>query len=402
MKILQIAPQVPLPEDSGGRIGIVNITRSLALLGHKVDLVMCTAKIPDDMIQNQLKEFCTPVFVRVDTRDSIFGALRNLFSPVPYNISKYIRHEVAGKVKELLLQNRYDIVHLDHLHLAWLIPEIKRVSKVPVVLREHNVEMQIMERYYKSQSNFFLKSFAYLQYKKFIQYEPAMCQLADAAAMITEVDEAIILRHNKGINTKVIPAGVKDELFTRKVIPCIPNSLFHLGSLEWEPNLQGLQWFLEQVYPSVVRRVRGVNLYIYGRGVEKVKIPAGLEQNVEVVGYAEDISAAIADKQICIVPLQVGGGIRIKVLEMMAMGKLVVSTPIGKEGIKTTDGEELIVAVSAAQFAEALVSILNDPERAAGITNRAQDFVKERYTWNSIAKMFEELYISVRNRQKEL
>ncbi len=399
MKILQVAPQVPLPEDSGGRIGIVNITRSLASLGHQVDLIMYTAKIPAKEIQEQLKGFCTPIFVRVDTGDSVAGAFKNLFSAIPYNISKYIRRGVADKVKEMIGKNNYDVVHLDHLHLAWLIPEIKKVAKVAVVLREHNVEMQIMERYYKNQSNLLLKSFAYMQYKKFINYEPAMCRLADAAAMITEVDEAIILQLDREINTKVIPAGVKEELFSGSEIPGIPNSLFHLGSLEWEPNLQGLQWFLEEVYPSVVRRIPGVKLFIYGRGIEKVKIPAGLEPNVEAIGYAEDISAAIADKQICIVPLQVGGGIRIKVLEMMAMGKLVVSTPVGKEGIQAENGKELIVAATRAQFADAIVSVMNQTELAGQIVKQAKNLIREKYTWSSIAKMFEELYISVRNRQ---
>lgn len=395
MKILQVAPQVPLPEDSGGRIGIVNITRSLASLGHQIDLVMYAANIPGMEIQELLMEFCSPVFVRVDTKDSVAGAFKNLLSAVPYNISKYIRKEVADKVKEMIGKNTYDVVHLDHLHLAWLIPEIKKVSKVPVVLREHNVEMQIMERYYKNQSNVLLKTFAYMQYKKFINYEPAMCRLADAAAMITEVDEAIILQLDKEINTKVIPAGVKEELFSGSEMPGIPNSLFHLGSLEWEPNLHGLQWFLEEVYPSVVRRMPGVKLFIYGRGIEKVKIPAGIEPNVEAAGYAENISEAIADKQICIVPLQVGGGIRIKVLEMMAMGKYIVTTPIGKEGIEAQDEIHLSIASSPVLFADKVVTGLQNQHLLEQTVQRARNLVREKYTWKAIGMQFENLYEEV-------
>lgn len=392
MNILQIAPQVPYPLDAGGRIGIFNITKYVAVLGHSVDLVMYTQKEDNSKASAVLSEFCTPHFVKADTSDSPAGALANLFSEVPYNISKYIKREMLDKVTELIAKTEYDVVHIDHLHLAWLSEEIKKLKNIRVVLREHNLEMEIMQRFYENQKNPLLKYFAWLQYRKFRSYEPRLCGTVDTAIMITDVDRGKLLTFRDDIATTVIPAGVTEEFLTQPAGSVDPYTLFHVGSLEWIPNYTGLQWFVDEVMPGITRLEPRIRLHIYGKAVEKLKIPESLKNSVIVTGYVTDLLSELTDKHICIVPLSVGGGIRIKVLEMLALAKVVVSTSIGKEGIDASDGREILVADSAEKFAEKILWVVNHPDESQSIRVNAREFILQNYTWSSLAKRFTKCY----------
>lgn len=392
MKILQIAPQVPYPLDAGGRIGIFNITKYVAALGHKIDLVMYSQTEENNEASDVLSEFCTPHFVAANTKDSPLGALLNLFSLVPYNISKYIRPELLAKVKELLLKNDYDVVHIDHLHLAWLSAEIKKIKNIRVVLREHNLEMEIMQRFYENQTDPLLKIYAWMQYQKFRSYEPLLCKSVDTAMMITDVDREKLLSFRKDISTTIIPAGVTEEFLSQQISEVDRFAIFHVGSLEWIPNYTGLQWFVDKVLPELIKLEPRIKLHIYGKAVEKLKIPDAVKNSVLVTGYVTDLLSELSDKHICIVPLSVGGGIRIKVLEMLALGKVVVSTSIGKEGIEAKDDYEICVADSAEQFIVKILWAIGNPDKADAIRERARKFISENYTWSSLAKKFEECY----------
>lgn len=392
MKILQIAPQVPYPLDAGGRIGIFNITKYVAALGHKIDLVMYSQTEGNQEASDVFSEFCTPHFVVADTKDSPVGALLNLFSLVPYNISKYIRPEMLAKVKELILKNDYDVVHIDHLHLAWLSGEIKKIKNIRVVLREHNLEMEIMQRFYENQKNPLIKFYAWMQYQKFRRYEPRLCGMTDTAMMITEVDRDKLLSFDTRLETTVIPAGVTEEFLNQPAGETDPFTLFHVGSLEWIPNYTGLQWFIDRVMPELIKREPRIRLHIYGKAVEKLTIPSDVKNAVIITGYVKDLLAEIADKHMCIVPLSVGGGIRIKVLEMLALSKVVVSTSIGKEGIDASDGKEILVADSAEIFVEKILRVINHPDESQSIRVNAREFILQNYTWSSLAKKFTECY----------
>lgn len=392
MRILQVAPQVPYPLDAGGRIGIFNITKSVAALGHEIDLVMYTQKDDNSEAYTILSEFCKPYFVKADTADSHLGALANLFSSVPYNISKYIRQEMRDKVLGMIAENDYDVVHIDHLHLAWLSEEIKRTKNIRVVLREHNLEMEIMQRFYENQKNPLLKVYAWLQYRKFRGYEPRLCKSVDSVIMITNVDRDKLLTFRRDITTRVIPAGVTEDFLNQPTGEVDPFTLFHVGSLEWIPNYAGLQWFIDEVMPELTKQEPRIRLHIYGKAVEKLRLPETVKNAVIVTGYVTDLLSELSDKHICIVPLAVGGGIRIKVLEMLALAKVVISTSIGKEGIDAADGKEIFIADSAEQFIHKILYAVHNPEKSEAIRKNARQYIAENYTWSMLAKKFIECY----------
>jgi glycosyltransferase involved in cell wall biosynthesis len=396
MKILQIAPQVPYPLSEGGRISIYNISKYLALRGHQIDFVCYQQQSDLESAYKALKEYTNPTILPVRTNNSVYGAIANFFSPVPYNISKYKTKALRDFLKNYFQSNRPDIIHVDHLHMAWVIDLIRELSSAPVVLRQHNVEGQIMRRFYEKQRNPLLKAYSRLQYFKFITYEPGMCKKFSLCAAITGEDERTLKKMDNSIQTCFIPAGVEKQLLKiEKPGRLIPYSIFHIGSLKWLPNIDAVEYFFAKIFPLVLEQEPESKFYIYGRGAEELPIPVTLRHAVIVIGYVDDIWPAINDKIVGVAPLRIGGGMRLKVVELMAAGKLLVSTTIAKEGIPVVDGENGFVADDPKEFAKRILACLRNPDSMQSLIDKGRALIRQEYTWESVVKRFEDEYLTL-------
>ena len=394
MKILQISPQISYPPDSGGRLSIYGITKSLAERGHKVTFVCYTNKPIDESTINELKKICNPVFIEWKINNNIITAAQNLFSKVPYNISKYYSKKLRIFLINYLKHNAVDVVHVDHLHMAWVIDIIRKVSNVPVILREHNLEMKIMERYSEDQSNILFKYYSKLQFKKFLLYEPAQCRKFNRCLMVSKEDEKSLLNLNPNIKTKVIPIGVDKKIFSWHKSEDIPFSIFHIGALDWQPNYDGLLWILNEVLPKVVDAYPNSKLYVYGRGGDRLNISKNIKNNVIIEGYVDNIWDEVKDKQILLVPLRVGSGMRVKIIEMLGAGHLIISTSIGKEGIDVKDGEHIFIADNSETFVNKIMDIFEKRINFESISKSARNIIKQKYGWENIAVDIETEYLN--------
>lgn len=392
MRILQISPQIPFPLDDGGRKSIYGTTNYLHKRGHKIDLIAYRKHFDYNISFNALKDICTPHILDIQTDNNLPKAIINLFSPIPYNVSKYIRTELRKFLIQFLKKNEIDIVHVDNAHMGWTIDIIKNIKDVPVVLREHNVEIRIMQRFAENQTNPILKIYSQLQYKNFLKYEPMICGKFDNCIMITEDDEKEILHYNPDIKTTVIPAGIDSQLLEYKSKEIIPFTLFHIGSLSWLPNLDGLNWFLDEVFPDIIKKMPQTKLYIYGRDSENFKINPLLKNNIIIRGYVKDIFSEISDKQLAIVPLRIGSGMRIKIIELMALGKNIISTSVGKEGININDNEHILIADKKEDFINKIIDVFNNKMNMGKMIKSSRDFIRENYTWDNVALQFENKY----------
>ncbi|MDD5606951.1 MAG: glycosyltransferase family 4 protein [Ignavibacterium sp.] len=393
MKILQISPQISYPFDSGGRLSIYGITKSLSERGHKIIFVTYVKEYPKQEHIIELKKICEPVFIKWNTNNSLWGIFLNIFSSVPYNISKYYSKKLEYFLKDFLTKDKIDLVHIDHLHMSWTVDIIKKLTKIPVVLREHNLEMKIMKRFGEVESNFILKFYSKIQFKRFLKYEPAQCRKFDRCIMITKEDETELLELSPEIKTKVIPAGVDNKLFTLGYLNTIPFSIYHIGSLNWEPNYDGLLWFLSEVFPKVISKFPETKLYIYSKGIERLVLNDSINKNIILCGYVKDIWQEILDKQMMVVPLKVGSGMRIKIIEMLAAGKIVVSTSVGKEGIEVENGQQILIADDSNSFIKTISDIFSNKLDLNKITLSAKEIIKEKYSWESVSIQFESEYL---------
>ena len=392
MKILIISPKIPYPPTDGGRRGIFGVVKYLKKRGHQID-VIAYRQNQELSEAERLKEFANLFTVDVLTANSLKGMLKNLFSSVPYNLWKYERKELVVFLSGYFKENNPDIIQVTNAHMGWVVDHLRKFTSVPIILKEENLEMLIMKRFYKTRKNIFVKLYSYIQYKKFVKYEPALCAKFDLCIFVSGEDVKLIHTFNKNIKAAVIPAGIESELLY--VIPSKkePLSLFHIGSLNWFPNLDGITWFLNEIFPLVVSSFPNARLYLYGGGVPNgFMIPEGIKSNVVIMGFVDNIWQSINDKFLSVVPLRIGGGIRVKILELMAAGQNIISTTLGAEGIPVINGSNILIADEAIEFAEKIKDCFRGKYNFDSISKHAREVIRKNYTWEKVAEVYEEEY----------
>ncbi len=388
MKILQISPRKPFPPIGGGEIVTYHTIKGLADLGHDVTLVSIVDK-KEEIPESQ--EICTWRPVEKDTSTTLRGVLTNLMSRKPYTPSKYHSSRIEEKIRDVVNGDDFDLVHLDGLHVAYYGVKIKKEFDLPIILREHNVESEIMQRFYQNQRNPFLKAYAYLQYKKLYEYEAAASETFDRCLMITDRDAERLQNMNTNAEVGVVPAGVDVDYFSPRKVVEEPNSIVFVGSMDWPPNADGLSWFSREIFPLIKEEVPGIKLYVVGRNPPR-RVQRLEGQSVEVTGFVDDVRDYMATAEVFIVPLRIGSGMRIKILNAMAMGKPVVSTKIGSEGIAAEDGKNIYLANSPLEFARTVIKLLHDEKERKRIGRRGRALVEGRYSWEMITRQLEECY----------
>jgi|GEM_PF-926054 glycosyltransferase involved in cell wall biosynthesis len=397
LKILEVAPQLPIPPIDGGKISIYGQLKSLASRGHEIDFVCYkNYKTSNEEIIELLK-YSYPTLINLNTKNNLVKAFINLFSSKPYNVSKYISKKLLKAIEINLIDKDFDIIIIDHIHMAWVVDFIRQLTHSPIVLREHNFESDIIYRYFKTCNNFILKGYLFNQYKRIINYETSLAQKFDKVIMISKADEEKIKSFNPHIDTITIPCGVDEDLLKHKAYNNykLKYSLFHIGDLGWYPNLDGLKWFIHKVFPLVLKKIPDVKLFIYGKNCNRLKISNNLKKNIVIKGFVENLIDEIKDKEIGIIPLRIGSGIRIKILELMAQGHCLVSTSIGCEGIDVNDGKNIIVADSENYFAEKIFYLFTNDDAIRSIGLNASNFIKENFLWKDIVKKFESLFFNL-------
>lgn len=392
MKILQIVSQNTFPANDGGKLSVSGITKFLSGYGHEVHYFAYANK--NNIKSSKLiSKYAVPHLVLVDTGNTIMGAILSVFSKLPYNMWKYRTSRMKKELTLFLRENKIDIVQVEQVHMGWVVDIARKYTDAPIVLRPQNVETTIMERFYKNQKNILIKIFSYLQFQKLRRYEPKLCEKFDVCVMISPIDEQRIRSMNPKINATSVPAGIDERLLKYENEDPDPYSLVHIGHTDWYPNYDGLNWFLNKIYPMILARDSNYMLYIYGGGsTTKFPIPHELKNNVKIMGFADDLWGDLVGKSIGIVPLRIGGGIRIKIIEMLAFGINIVSTSIGAEGIGVKNGKQISIADTEKEFCEAILNYKDDVAKYKIQKENGRNFIRDNYTWEKIGRRFQEIY----------
>jgi glycosyltransferase involved in cell wall biosynthesis len=394
MKILQIANKTPYPPKDGGSIATLTMSRGFRDLGHEVTvLAMNTSKHPVqvDDIPEDLSRDIRFILVDVDTSLYPFKALKNLlFSSLPYNAERFITKDFTDRLIKLLSEEEFDVIQLEGLYLAPYVPVIREHSGAFLSMRAHNIEYEIWERTVRQRSGL-KKLYTGLIARRVKKMEVSYLNTYDAVIPITHRDAEILVTLGCRAPIHVSPTGInmKDfDIHTEK--PEFP-SLFHIGALDWSPNLEGLDWFLKNCWKDLHKKYPELKFYIAGRNApesfRKLKEP-----NVVFLGEVEDAYRFMRSKAIMIVPLLSGSGMRIKIIEGMALGKAIVSTSIGSEGIETSHGENIIIGDDPQNFTSGIESLLNNFDNFEAIGRSARKFIEAKYDNLSISKALTGFY----------
>ena len=393
----------PYPPSEGGPMAMNSIVNGLIEAGHKVKILAVNSEkyhIKEEDIPVSYKEKTNIEFVDINLSIKPIEALKNLFSDKSYHVERFISEDFKQKLIEILNKDKYDIVQLEMIYMAPYIETIRSHSDALIVLRAHNVEHLIWDRTAKK-TNFPLKKW-YLKHlvRTLKEYELNAINKVDGIAAITYRDAAFF-RGETAIPVIDIPFGVNPEEFT----PCYEinerPTLYHIGSMNWMPNTEGIKWFLKNVWSKLHEREPDIQLNLAGRHTPKWMKKLKMK-NVNVHGEVPDAKEFIKDNDIAIVPLLSGSGIRIKIIESLAMGKTVITTTIGAEGIQYSEYNNIIIADTPTKIVETICRITKDPEEIRRIGRNARKLIEDLYDNKKIIDRLLIFYDEISKTKKDL
>ncbi len=385
VRILVLLNRIPWPLNDGGAIGAYNFVKGYAEAGCEVTLLaMNTTKhfVEPAIIAEQFGKFGTVHTVLIDNHIKPLGALNSLLKGSSYVIDRFVSGQYRQALIDLLQKSTYDVVHVDGLPPAAYIPTIRAHSKARISMRAHNVEHGIWQRVAAQEANLLKKQYISLEANRLQKFEAAAATQCDVVMAISREDEAALKALSPTVKTIVVPAGMD--------VPAQPENtnfnaadLCFIGAFDWMPNLQGIEWFHREVWPALSSRFPQVNLLVAGK-----KMPESIKKlsdaHFVAVGEVPDAKAFMLQHGLLVVPIVSGSGIRIKILEGMALGKCIIATPIAAEGLGLTDGENILIAETAEAFIQKLELCLNDVTYATRIGAAAHKFAFDNYRNRSI------------------
>ncbi len=390
LRILQLCKKFPYPLKDGESLAVTYLSKALHELGCEITLLaMNTSKHFFDISQlpadfSHYKNIHT---VAIDNEIRSLDAFNNLFSKKSFHINRFESATYKKKLEELLRENTFDIVQLETLYLATFVDTIRSHSQALVVMRSHNVEFEIWERISHNTSNFFKKLYLNYLTKKLKNYEISKLNDYDFLLPITVRDENKFKDFGCKIPQLVVPIGldISNYMAESASFNNINLSISFIGSLDWLPNLEGLNWFLTNVWTKINSQFPDIQFVIAGRNT-----PNWLRQKqypqVKVAGEVASAVDFINQHPIMVVPLWSGGGMRAKILEGMALGRVIITTSIGLEGIEAQNMSEILIANTADEMLEQLRFCDENREKMIEIGQRAQVFVATRYDNYEIAE----------------
>jgi polysaccharide biosynthesis protein PslH len=390
MKILWVKAGGLVPPDTGGKIRSYNILRQLAR-HHSVTFFSFYASHDNDSHPELKNSFdrvvCIPLKLPAPRSPAeMFDYGAGLISSQPYNITKYCRPEVRRELQRLLKEETYDVIVCDFMAAAGVIPWD---WPTPKVLFTHNVEATIWRRHYEVATNPFWRAISWLEWRRMDAAEKRYLRLADRVLTVSETDRDAFAPALKLENLTVIPTGVDVDYFQPTPMEETPHSLVFTGSMDWLPNEDAILYFADAILPLIKQRVPEVSLKVVGRSPSrKLQALAATDKSIQLSGWVEDIRPFLARGSVCIVPLRIGGGTRLKIFEAMAMGKAVVSTTVGAEGLPVQSDKNILLADTPGDFAESVVSLLRDPLGRRGLGASARALVEQNYSWQRVAEDF--------------
>ncbi len=392
--ILFVTTRIPYPPREGHQIRSYNLLKSACRV-HDVHLLSFARKDEGDVDTGHLEGLCASVnAIDIPLEHRPMKWLEVLtasaFTERPFVVHKYHSPEMERRIVECIERNAPELVHFDMLPLA----QYRNCCRnLPVVLNEHNVESLLLERRAEASLHSLpVRRFLASQARKLRGFESRACRSADRVLSCSPEDASLLRSLAGECSVDVIPNGVDVEYF----VPGTPSEhdpyeMVFVGGMGWFPNRDGMTFFLHEVMPLVCERFPQAHCTIVGNS-DGLAIPAGLTDKVRLTGFVEDLRPWVQRAGVYVLPLRVGSGTRLKLLEAMAMAKPVVSTPVGCEGVAVTHERELLMAEHPAEMANAIVRLMQEPDLALRLGERARRKVMEMYDWRVIGERLLTVY----------
>jgi glycosyltransferase involved in cell wall biosynthesis len=391
MRILWVKMGGLWPATTGGRVRSLNTISHLAR-NHQMTVITTHGHGDDpDGLKQQLahceKVISIPYAVPKHGSAAFAGAvIGSWFSHYPVDLWKWRIEEVRRQVREVIAAGGIDLCVSDFLFAA---PNVPMNGSVPVVLFEHNVEYLIWKRLAALETTGWKRALFELEWRKLRACEAGACRSADLTLAVSEDDQARLQELGPDVHVSAIPTGVDTTYFQPGGVTEVPARLVFSGSMDWHPNEDAVCYFADTILPRIQSEVPGVSFTIVGRNPgARVRVLAE-RPGIEVTGTIHDVRPSIGAASVYVVPLRAGSGTRIKIFEALAMGKAVVSTTVGAEGLALESGRHFLAADTPHDFAQSVVRLLRDPARRQALGDAGRALVEANYSWATVARLFE-------------
>jgi len=401
VRILFLTPQLPFPPRQGTAIRNWGLISHLAER-HEISL-LSFAEAGQPGASPELQAACRQVVTVPVPRRTRLARLRTLFSPQPDMARRLWSSDFAGALAGVLGACAFDFVHVEGIELAPYLPAILRRAeggRRPLAFYDaHNAEYLLQQRAFLSDrrrpARWPAALYSLVQVPRLRRFEADTCRAADRVACVSKEDVAVLRGLVPGLRPVLVPNGIDVAAYTAGVEQPAHGAspyLVFTGKMDYRPNVDAALWFAREIFPLIRERRPDVQFFIVGqKPVEPLRQLDG-RGGVVVTGLVEDARPYIAAAAAYVAPLRMGGGTRFKLLEAMALSRPIVSTRLGAEGFEVRSGRELLLADAPAEFAEAALTLLEQPSRARALAVAGRAFVRAGYDWSVIIPRLEAAY----------
>jgi glycosyltransferase involved in cell wall biosynthesis len=404
VRLLVLTPQYPFPPHQGTTIRNYNIIRQLASR-HDIHLLSFAESTCRDSIE-RMRPHCTSICtVPAPIRKNMTRARDTFLSPLPDMALRLESADMRQQLRRLLVENAYDVVQVEGIEMGPYLLQVDddrgRGGAAPlIVFDDHNCEYALQRRAFQIDMGVPRRwagaTYSLIQWKKLTRYERRCCIAADRIVAVSEKDGSELRRLQCGLKVSIVPNGVDIETYDPaevKPVALGPAAIVFTGKMDFRPNLDGVLWFANRVLPLILSQVPEAHFYVVGQQPHARLDSLRCNPAVTITGFVPRSPPYIAAAAVYVVPLRMGGGTRLKILESMALGKAVVSTSFGFEGFPLMrPGEHLCVEDGDLGFAHAVVDLLRDPTRRQALGKAARRLVTANYDWAGIAASLEDVY----------
>jgi glycosyltransferase involved in cell wall biosynthesis len=384
LKILILTPRIPFPLRDGGSIAMNQTIEGYLGQGCEVSLLsMNTSRhwVEESTLPEMYQRLAKFNTVYVKTNVNPLSAFLNLFTDKSYNVARFINREFEKVLISMLQSEQYDYIQFESIYTSPYLKTVRKYNEAKCFCRVHNIEYLIWQRLSDHETSFLKRKYLELLTNRLKAYELDVLRKFDLLLPISKKEEVYFVE-NKLNHCYYLPFGVDGSKTLPEVVQ-ETQSCFHIGSMDWAPNIEGVQWFLQHVWNVVQPQLNDVALYLAGKNMPPA-LRSKASANLHIVGEVDDVTVFSLEKNIMIVPLLSGAGIRIKILEAMALGKTIITTTIGAEGIGATHPSNILIANTVDEFISALHFCFEEIGEAKQIGRNARAFVLANYLKDKI------------------
>lgn len=398
MNILFVANRFPYPPFRGDKLKIFNLAKELSKR-HRLYLITFIEDKNDYKYIDKLKQYFKEIeVVYLPKYQSALNCLKNIFSSTPLQINYFKSDKFDMLVQDFISKHSIDVIHTQHLRMSQYTYKIK---DIPTVLDLPDAYSLYWKRRSMLSGSYLKKKFGLLEHKRVLNYE-SIIKNFNLTLVCSEEDRTLLMNNHDYYDIKILPNGIDLSVFNNGHYEYTSDRrIIFTGNMNYFPNADAAVYFSKEIFPEILKKYPDVKFYIVGQNPPK-KVKELHSDNIKVTGFVKSIADEYSASSIAVSPVRVGAGTLNKVLEPMAMGLPVVSSPIGFEGIGATHGEEIILAKDKKEFVDSIINLLADQSYRQYIGEGGRNLVTREFGWGTVSEKLENYFYQICKKEKSL